>query len=128
ILFANLGYLHYFSRHFGNIVSEPAGSLPTPGKVELGDVFQYGLGMAFALNDRMSLSLSYAQSVAQKASVKADGGNWSSVVGSDANASTLNLGLTYGLSDHLTMVTNLGVGLTKDAPDVMLSMKFPYNF
>ena len=49
-------------------------------------------------------------------------------MGSDANAATFTVGLTYGLSEHTTMVTNLGIGLTRDAPNVVLSMKFPYSF
>ena len=126
ILFTSVNYMHYFARHFGDI-SNTAGTVQ-PGKVQLGDIFQYGLGLAFALNDRMSISFSYAQAFAQKARQKADGQNWSSIVGSDANAATFNVGLTYGLSEHTTMVTNLGIGLTRDAPNVVLSMKFPYSF
>ena len=39
------------------------------------------------------------------------------VIGSDANAASLNLGVTYALNQHTTLVTLLGIGLTPDAPD-----------
>lgn len=126
ILFANVNYLHNFAQHFSDI-STTQGTVQ-PGQIELGDIYQYGLGMAFALNDRMSISFSYAQSLAKKASQKPDGQGWSSIEGSNANAAVFNVGLTYGLSEHTTMVTNLGIGLTRDAPNVVLSMKFPYSF
>lgn len=126
ILFASVGYLHYFAHHFKDI-SSTAGQV-VPGSVQLGDVYQYGLGMAFALNRRMSLSTSYAQSLAGRAETKADGAGWQYIAGSDANAASFNIGVTYGLSNQETLVTNLGIGLTKDAPDVSLSMSIPYSF
>lgn len=126
ILFASVGYLHYFAHHFKDI-SSTAGQV-VPGSVQLGDVYQYGLGMAFALNRRMSLSTSYAQSIAGRAETKADGAGWQYIAGSDANAASFNIGVTYGLSMRETLVTNLGIGLTKDAPDLSLSISMPYSF
>jgi hypothetical protein len=49
-------------------------------------------------------------------------------VGSDANAAYFNIGMTYAASDDLTVVPNLSIGLTPDAPDFSFSIKFPYYF
>lgn len=125
ILFASVSWFYNFSERFSDI-SSTAGT-KTPGRVKLGDSIQYGLGTAFALNERLSLSLSYSQRFVQKTRTKASGGNSTSVIGSDANVAVLNLGLTYAMSETLTMVVNLGVGLTPDAADVQLSIKFPLN-
>ncbi len=48
------------------------------------------------------------------------------MIGSDANAGTLNLGITYALNQNTTLVSLLGIGLTPDAPDFTLAFKVPY--
>lgn len=126
ILFANVSYFYNIDRHFSDISSEAGTTVP--GRIDLGDSFQYGLGTAFALSERMSISMSYSHRFTNKTRTRPDGGDWSSVLGSDANVATLNLGLTYAMSDRLSLVTNLGVGLTPDAPDLQFGMKFPYAF
>jgi len=40
----------------------------------------------------------------------------------------LQAGVTYQLSDALFTVGSLGIGLTSDAPDFTVSIKFPYSF
>lgn len=126
ILFASIGYLHYFPRHFSDI--SPFPGTVEPADISLGDIGQLGVGVAFALNRRMSISTSYAQSFAGVAKFKPDGGNWTPIIGSDANAASLNLGVTYGLASNETVIANLGIGMTKDAPDVALSFGVPYSF
>lgn len=126
ILFANVGYFYNFSRHFDDISTQA--STVTPGRVKLGDSLQFGLGTAFALSERTSLSFSYVQRFTGRSRIQADGENWTSVPGSDANAATFNIGLTHALSERASMVMNLGIGLTPDAPDLQLSLKFPYSF
>ncbi|MHB8565060.1 MAG: transporter [Acidiferrobacteraceae bacterium] len=126
ILFANVGYLHYFPRHFSDIGTTPGAV--QPGEVALGDIYQFGLGIAFALNRRMSLSTSYADSLAGRAETKPNGSNWQYAVGTDVNAASFNLGVTYGLSRRETVIANLGIGMTKDAPNVSLSFGIPYSF
>lgn len=126
VLFASASYTHYLARSFGDISTTEGQS--QAGRVQLGDIFQLGVGMAFALNDRLSLGLSYSQLWERKARVKNSGQAWQDIVGSDANAGTLNLGLTYALNQHLSIVPNLAVGLTPDAPNFTFSVKFPYYF
>jgi len=126
ILFANVGYSHNFIEKF-NDISSVQGTV-TPGRVDLGDSVQLGGGMAFALNERMSLSMSYAHRFAQKSRIKQEGQSWQSVVGSDSSSGSLNFGVTYAMSDKLSMVSNVGLGVTPDAPDVTVGVKFPYNF
>lgn len=126
ILFANIGYAHNFTRGFSDISGDP--NLKISGEIDLGDSYQLGGGLAFALNDRMSFSTSYAHRFTQKSRIKQDGQSWSSVVGSDSSSGLLNFGVTYAMTDRLSMVTNVGLGVTPDAPDVSVGIKFPYNF
>ena len=98
------------------------------GKVRIGDSFQIGAGIAFALNEKMSMSFSVSDLVQRKSKLKQDGGDWESVVSSDANAGYFNVGMTIAATDNLTIVPNLSIGMTDDAPDFSFSLKFPYYF
>ncbi|MCV6590847.1 MAG: hypothetical protein OIF57_17785 [Marinobacterium sp.] len=126
ILFANIEYTHHFEESFNDISSVQG--VVTPGDVRLGDAIGYGLGVAFAINDRMSMSFSYSQRYQTKSETRAQGGSWNEVTHSDANAATFNTGVTYALGPKWAMSTSLGIGLTPDAPDFTLSVNFPYSF
>ncbi len=126
VVFANLAYTHNFDRDFSDI--SPQEGVRVPGTVNLGDYFQFGLGMAFALNERMSMSMSFSELISRHSRIRYEGGGWQTVNGSDANAAYFNIGMTWAISDKLTMVPNLSMGLTPDAPDFSVSLKFPYYF
>ncbi|MDD1148009.1 hypothetical protein M5G25_06925 [Pseudomonas sp. TNT2022 ID357] len=126
VLFGTLAYTHNLEESFDDI-SSTVGS-KTPGKVRLGDSFQIGAGVAFALNEKMSMSFSVSDLIQRKSKLKQDGGDWQSVVSSDANAGYFNVGMTIAATDNLTIVPNLSIGMTEDAPAFTFSLKFPYYF
>jgi len=126
VLFGTLSYTHNFEESFSDISSTV--NLTTPGRVKLGDSFQIGAGVAFALNEKMSMSFSVSDLIQRRSSLKPDGGDWQSVVSSDANAGYFNVGMTIAATDNLTIVPNLSLGMTPDAPDFTFSLKFPYYF
>lgn len=124
ILFANIGYIRSFERSFDDIDANP--DTVNPGAVKLGDAYYFGAGVAFAFNERTSLSISFSDRLSARASTRFKGGQWTKIIGSDANAGTLNFGVTYALTSHATIVSLLGIGLTPDAPDFSLAFKVPY--
>ena len=126
VLFGSLSYTHNFEESFDDISATV--NQKVPGKVRIGDSFQIGAGIAFALNEKMSMSFSMSDLVQRKSKLKPDGGDWESVVSSDANAGYFNVGMTIAASDNLTIVPNLSIGITDDAPDFSFSLKFPYYF
>ncbi len=126
VLFGSLSYTYNMEESFDDISSNPA--VKTPGKVRIGDSFQIGAGIAFALNEKMSMSFSVSDLVQRKSKLKEDGGDWQAVVSSDANAGYFNIGMTIAATDNLTIVPNLSIGMTDDAPDFQFSLKFPYYF
>lgn len=126
IIFANLGYIHSFPRSFSDIDTDP--QTRNPGRVKLGDSYYFGAGVAFAFNERTSLSLSFSDKLSAKASLRNKDTPWTKIIGSDANAATFNMGVTYALNQRTTMVTLLGIGLTPDAPDYSITFKVPYMF
>ncbi len=126
VLFGSLSYTHNFEDSFSDI--SPNVNQKIGGKVSLGDSFQFGVGVAFALNEKMSMSFSVSDLIQRKSKIKQDGGDWQTVVASDANAGYFNVGMTIAASENLTIVPNLAIGMTDDAPDFTFSLKFPYYF
>lgn len=124
ILFANAGYIHSFEQSFDDIDGNP--DTVNPGDVKLGGSYYFGAGVAFAFNERTSLSISFSDKLSARASTRYSNGQWMKVIGSDANAATFNLGVTYALNQKTTLVSLLGIGLTPDAPDFSLAFKVPY--
>ncbi|WP_372017204.1 transporter family protein [Pseudoxanthomonas sp. 10H] len=125
ILYGNIGYTYSFESSFDDIDNNP--DTVNPGDVKLGDSFYFGAGVAFAFNERTSFSMSLSNRLSARARTRYDGQPWSKVIGSDANSALFNLGVTYALNDHATMVGLLGIGLTPDAPDFTLGFRVPYS-
>lgn len=127
IIFANIAYTHYLENSFSDITSDPD-QLAVPGKVQLGDRYRFTGGLAFALNERSSLSFAFTQEFFQSAEVTRQDQATQDIVGSKASTGNLDLGFTYALTNQLSMISNLGVGLNQDASDYSFSLRFPYRF
>ncbi|WP_211248315.1 hypothetical protein [Halomonas halodenitrificans] len=123
IVFANLGYTYNIEESFDDI---SASSGKSPGDVKLGDTIRAGFGTAFALNERLSLSLSYSHEYIMQSETTQNGVT-SDVIGSDANVGVFSIGGTYALNDSTSVVTSLGIGLTDDASDVSLTFRMPFQ-
>lgn len=126
VLFGSFSYTHNFQNSFDDI--DPNVGTNIGGKVDLGDSFQIGAGVAFALNEKMSMSFSLSDLIQRRSKIKQDGEDWQGVPASDANAAYFNIGMTIAATDSLTIVPNLSIGMTEDAPDFTFSLKFPYYF
>ncbi|MFC3942776.1 hypothetical protein CCU68_03530 [Pseudomonas gingeri NCPPB 3146 = LMG 5327] len=126
VLFTTLAYTHNFEESFSDISPQQGSTIP--GKVSLGDSYQIGAGIAFALNEKMSMSFSVSDLIQRESKLKQSGQGWQTVVGSDANAGYFNVGMTIAATPNLTIVPQLSLGMTPDAPDFTFSLKFPYYF
>ena len=124
ILFGNIGYTRTMAGSFDDLDNNP--ETVNPGQVRMGDAYFFGAGVAFAFNERTSLSISFSDRLAARARTRYDGDVWRKVIGSDANAAMFNLGVTHALNPNTTLVGILGIGLTPDAPDFSLTFKLPY--
>ena len=123
IVFANFGYTYNFDKSFSDVGNNP--DTKNPGEVSLGDSIRFGFGTAFALNPRFSLSFSYTHQQTFETSVKLDGSAREDL--GEATAGAFNIGATYAMSDTMSLVTNLGIGVTDDAPDITLTFRLPFQ-
>ncbi len=125
IIFANIAYNYTRRENFDDIRIQAGDQ---PGEVDLGNTWQYGVGIAFAFNDKLSMNMSYSQAITSVSKTRDEGGAWQDIIGSEANSATLGIGVTYAMTRHLSMISSVGSGLTDDAPDLTFSLKFPYMF
>lgn len=125
IVFGNMSVFYAPETGFDDI-DEALGD--QPGDVDLGEAFQYGGGVAFALNDRSSLSFSYTQRISERSTLRYAGGPRSPVVGSGSNVAALNVGASFAVTEKTSLLVGLSIGLTADAPDFTLSFRAPFSF
>jgi len=96
----------------------------TYGKIDPGDVIGGSMGLGLAINDRVSLSLSYDHAYVLKTRQNGD-----YVDGSvPLQIGTLGAGLTWRRSRRSSYSFFLGVGVTDDAPDVSLGIRIPTSY
>ena len=122
VFFGGLNYQFNLSRS-GVTANTTQGQIAV-GDVDPGDVFGFNFGMGLALNEKSSFSLGYDGASVGKTKIN----------GVDAiDASCIQLGtLLLGYSQRLTPSTSLGltvgVGVTRDTPDVTLGLRLPISF
>ncbi|CAG9223503.1 conserved exported hypothetical protein [Paraburkholderia tropica] len=126
VLFGSFSYTYNISRSFSDISSVVGQT--QPAEVKLGDIIQFGGGVALAFSDKDSASISYTMAIEPQSKTKAPGGGWSGVPGSETTASVLNFGLNHVVNKHLTINGAVSVGLTPDAPNFVVGVRFPYTF
>ena len=120
VFFGNVSYTH----SFGYDVDETIGD-STVGEVQPGDVIGFGFGMGFALNDKASFSVGYAHDFVLKTRQEIDGED---VYSDTFDVGRLSLGFSYALTDDINLNLNTQVGVTDDAPDVVLTLRTPITF
>lgn len=123
VFFGSFSYLHNFKR--SKVSRTVLGGLrESLGEVEAGDILGFNVGMGLALNEKAAISLGYDQSIVDRTRQN----------GRDAPGSvrvvlgTLLLGGSYRFSDKVSLNVALGVGVTRDTPDVSLTARVPISF
>lgn len=96
--------------------------LPGTQQVDLGDSFFLGMGMGFAVNDRLSFSLGLNHRTVFESSVN---GHKS---GKALQLDSLTTGFSLAVSERTSLNLSLQAGLTEDAPDVQLNFGMPIRF
>jgi hypothetical protein len=123
IFFGSVSYIHTIKRsNVSRLILE--GVREPIGELEPGGVIGFNFGMGLALNEKTSLSLGYDHSTIARMRQ-----NGAPVPGSvRTQLGTLLIGYSYRLSDKRTLNVSIGAGVTRDTPDVSLSVRVPMSF
>ena len=123
VFFGSFSYLHNFKR---TNVSRTLinGEREDLGEIEAGDILGFNVGMGLSLNEKAAISIGYDQSTVGKTKQ-----NGEYVAGGvRITLGTLLLGATYRLNQKTSLNFALGVGVTRDTPDVTFTMRVPITF
>ncbi|MDB5742697.1 MAG: acetate kinase [Polaromonas sp.] len=122
VFFGGFSYTHNFRR---SDVSRQVlnGEQEAIGTVEPGGIVGVNFGMGLALNERSSLSMGVDLN-----SVGRTRQNGEPVRGSvRTQLASLLMGYSYRYSDKTTFSVTVGAGLTRDTPDLTLTLKVPMS-
>ena len=123
VFFGNVSYLHNFKR--SNVQRLVRDGVREPlGELEPGAIIGFNFGMGLALNEKASLSLGYDHSTVGR--MKQNG---RTVPGSvRTQLGTLLLGYSYRFNEKRSLSVAVGAGVTRDTPDVSLTVRMPFSF
>ena len=120
VLFGSVSYLRNFARHdLRRQVLD--GEWEPLGTIKPGDVIGFNFGLGLALNEKASMSFGYDHS-----SIARTRQNGVPAPGSvRTQLGTLLVGLSYRLNAKRTVNVSVGAGLTRDTPDVSITVRIP---
>jgi hypothetical protein len=123
VFFGGVSYLHNFPRE--NVSRTLLlGEREVLGEIAPGGIFGFNVGMGLALNEKASFSIGYDQSIIGKTQQ-----NGIEVPGAvRTTLGNLLLGVSYRYNPTSTLNLSLGVGVTRDTPDVSFTMRTPLTF
>ena len=131
VFFGSLSYLHNFKRSNVSrtvLTGAPEGFPQTStdfiGDIEAGDIIGFNVGLGLSLNEKAAISFGYDQNIVGK--TKQNGVDAPGAV--RIILGTLLLGGSYRFSDRITLNVALGVGVTRDTPDISLTARLPISF
>lgn len=120
VFFGSVSYLHNFKRK-GISRTVLNGEKEFLGDVAPGDVIGFNAGMGLALNDKATLSIGYDHS-----SIARTRQNGVAVPGAvRTQLGSLLVGFSYRINARKTVNVAIGAGLTRDTPDVSLTLRVP---
>ncbi len=113
VLFGSLAYFYNFKRNIGGEY----------GEVKAGDSIDYSIGIAYALNEKLSTYIFYDQKIYTYTKQ-----NDKKIPGTDFNVAILYFGSSYVATPKVAFNISIGIGLTSDAPDVTVEIRLPIKF
>ena len=122
VFFGTVSYLYSFKR--SNVTRQTDSGTENLGDIQPGGVFGFNFGMGLGLNDKSSFSIGYDHASVGK--TKQNGVSAADSV--RVQLGTLLLGYSYRISSERTLSVSLGAGLTRDTPDVTLTVRMPVTF
>lgn len=122
VFFGSVSYQYNFKR--SNVSLNTSDGSVALGEVKPGNVFGFNFGMGLALNERSSFSIGYDHASVGK--LKQNGGYAANAV--QTQLGTLLFGYSHRIDKRTSLNVSVGAGVTRDAPDVQLSIRLPMTF
>ena len=125
VLFANLGYVFNIKKDIDKRIGEVR-----VGNVDPGDTFRMSFGMAYSINERTSFTLGYKNDFIMKTKTEffnPDTGASTTQKSDTLNVGALLLGYSLALDRQTSVNLNLELGVTDDAPDVLMTLRVPFQ-
>jgi hypothetical protein len=120
VLYGNVSYLWNIARDVDTTIG---GS--EIGEVDPGDSVGIGFGMGFSVNEDLSFNLGYSHNFIFETTQEIDG---VTVEGESFDVGALNFGVSLAVAQNYRVSAGVQVGVTEDAPDVVLSVRVPIGF
>ena len=99
------------------------------GVIQPGNILGFNFGMGLALNDKATFSIGYDHAaVAKTKQINSDSAVNQIGIQTTSQIGTLLLGYSYRVTPSTNMNLSLGVGVTRDAPDMQLTLRLPMSF
>lgn len=122
VFFGSVTYLHNFKRN--DVSRAIVNGSEFLGTVAPGDIFGFNFGMGLALNEKSSFSIGYDHNAVGRTKL-----NGATVAGSvRSQLGTLLVGYSFRINPKTSLSLSVGAGLTRDTPDVTLTMRLPITF
>ncbi|MDD5330834.1 MAG: hypothetical protein PHX38_12600 [Sulfuricella sp.] len=94
------------------------------GTVDPGDAAGFNFGMGLALNEKASFSLGYEHTWVGKSKIEGEAPPGSTTI----QLASLLMGYSYRVNNKTSASLTLGAGLTRDTPDVQLTLRVPFDW
>jgi len=121
VFFGTVSYLHSFKRD--HVVARTNEGDRDLGTIQPGGIIGFNFGMGLALNERSSFSIGYDHSSVGRTLQNGEAAADSVRV----QLGTLLLGYSLRLDAQRSLNVSLGVGATRDTPDITLTMRVPFS-
>ncbi|HJW26899.1 MAG TPA: acetate kinase [Rhodocyclaceae bacterium] len=123
VFFGGINYQYNFKRSNLSFKNDDGTTTPV-GEIKPGDVIGFNFGMGLSLNDRSSFSIGY-----DHASVGRLRQNGSVAPNSvRTQLGTLLIGYSQRINPTTSLNVSLGAGITRDTPDLTLTLRLPMTF
>jgi hypothetical protein len=121
VFFGSLRYIWNIARDVD--LQDSAGGPPARTNLDPGDGVGLNFGVGFSLNEKSSISISY-----EHVRISASRSDGRKITGSDYDTGTFNFGLSYRVSDRMSINLGVGIGVTDQTPDTRVILRVPIRF
>jgi hypothetical protein len=116
VVFGSISYIWNMPRNVGGNI----------GRVDPGSGANFNFGLGLSLNEKLSLSIGYDHTIFEQPTASSN--VLLTTAATITHIGVLSLGAAYRLSERSFLNVVVGVGVTREAPDLQLTLRIPTAF